>query len=153
MPSSFTVPVRNVVPIPPEPGSLTVMIDNFDSFTYNIVQYLEELGATVRVFRHDAITVAELEALAPRRIVISPGPGAPRAGGDQGTEGLHRRDPGERSGAPAPGDDRPDEDERDEQEEREQLGVGPAHGSLRSQVAPSRSCPRKSSTAGTNASR
>ena len=81
MPSQFIVPTRNVVPIPAEPGALTVMIDNFDSFTYNVVQYLEELGATVRVFRHDAVTVAELEALAPRRIVISPGPGAPRDAG------------------------------------------------------------------------
>jgi anthranilate synthase/aminodeoxychorismate synthase-like glutamine amidotransferase len=77
----FTVPTRSVVPIPPEPDSITVMIDNFDSFTYNIVQYLEELGASVRVFRHDAITVAQLEALSPRRIVISPGPGAPRDAG------------------------------------------------------------------------
>lgn len=81
MPSPFIIPTRNVVPIPAEPGALTVMIDNFDSFTYNVVQYLEELGATVRVFRHDAVTVAELEALAPRRIVISPGPGAPRDAG------------------------------------------------------------------------
>ena len=77
-----TPPRAPLVPIPPEPpGVLTVMIDNYDSFTYNIVQYLEELGATVRVFRSDAITLPQLEALAPRRIVISPGPGAPRDAG------------------------------------------------------------------------
>jgi anthranilate synthase/aminodeoxychorismate synthase-like glutamine amidotransferase len=64
-------------PTPIDCPGLTVMIDNFDSFTYNIVQYLQELGATVRVFRNDAITLAALEALAPARIVLSPGPGAP----------------------------------------------------------------------------
>ena len=63
--------------VPVDCPGLTVMIDNFDSFTYNIVQYLQELGADVRVFRNDAVTLAELEALAPARIVLSPGPGAP----------------------------------------------------------------------------
>lgn len=58
-----------------------VMIDNYDSFTYNIVQYFEELGAHVTVFRHDQITLNELEALSPTRIVISPGPGAPKDAG------------------------------------------------------------------------
>ena len=58
------------------PG-LTVMVDNFDSFTYNIVQYLQELGSTVVVYRNDALSLAALEALRPARIVLSPGPGAP----------------------------------------------------------------------------
>lgn len=53
------------------------MIDNYDSFTYNIVQYLGELGQEVKVFRNDAVSVKEVEALHPERIVISPGPGDP----------------------------------------------------------------------------
>ncbi|HEY9854455.1 MAG TPA: aminodeoxychorismate/anthranilate synthase component II [Stenomitos sp.] len=53
------------------------MIDNYDSFTYNIVQYLGELGAEVQVYRNDALTLADIERLAPERIVISPGPGTP----------------------------------------------------------------------------
>jgi anthranilate synthase/aminodeoxychorismate synthase-like glutamine amidotransferase len=56
---------------------MIAMIDNYDSFTYNLVQYLGELGAEVRVFRNDAITVEELQALAPSHVVISPGPGTP----------------------------------------------------------------------------
>ena len=56
---------------------MIVMIDNYDSFTYNLVQYLAELGADVRVFRNDAIRVEDLRALRPERIVISPGPGTP----------------------------------------------------------------------------
>ncbi|NNG12886.1 MAG: aminodeoxychorismate/anthranilate synthase component II [Halobacteria archaeon] len=57
------------------------MIDNYDSFTYNLVQYLGELGADVRVFRNDKITVKEIEALAPEHIVISPGPCTPNEAG------------------------------------------------------------------------
>jgi anthranilate synthase/aminodeoxychorismate synthase-like glutamine amidotransferase len=57
------------------------MIDNYDSFTYNLVQYLGELGAEVRVFRNDEVTVEEIQALAPSHVVISPGPGAPRDAG------------------------------------------------------------------------
>ncbi len=57
------------------------MIDNYDSFTYNLVQYFGELGADVRVYRNDAISVAEIEALAPERIVISPGPCSPAEAG------------------------------------------------------------------------
>ena len=57
------------------------MIDNYDSFTYNLVQYLGELGADVRVFRNDKITLDEIEALAPERIVISPGPCTPNEAG------------------------------------------------------------------------
>lgn len=61
--------------------SKILMIDNYDSFTYNIVQYLGELGAQVQVFRNDAIEIAEIEALAPERIVISPGPCTPNEAG------------------------------------------------------------------------
>jgi anthranilate synthase/aminodeoxychorismate synthase-like glutamine amidotransferase len=60
---------------------MLVVIDNYDSFTYNLVQYLGELGAEVRVFRNDAVTLEELKALDPERIVISPGPGNPDDGG------------------------------------------------------------------------
>jgi len=58
-----------------------LMIDNYDSFTYNVVQYLGELGADVRVFRNDAITVEEIEALKPERLVVSPGPCTPNEAG------------------------------------------------------------------------
>nr|WP_193786241.1 aminodeoxychorismate/anthranilate synthase component II [Isoalcanivorax pacificus] len=57
------------------------MIDNYDSFTYNIVQYLQELGAEVLVHRNDAITLAQIEALAPDRLMISPGPCTPNEAG------------------------------------------------------------------------
>ncbi len=57
------------------------MIDNYDSFTYNLVQYLGELGEEVRVARNDEITLAEIERLAPERIVISPGPCTPNEAG------------------------------------------------------------------------
>ncbi len=60
---------------------MIAVIDNYDSFTYNLVQYLGELGADLRVFRNDAITADELAALKPEKIVISPGPGDPNAGG------------------------------------------------------------------------
>jgi anthranilate synthase component 2 len=53
------------------------MIDNYDSFTWNLVHLFEELGADVDVFRNDAITLAEAEALVPDRLVVSPGPGRP----------------------------------------------------------------------------
>ncbi len=60
---------------------MLVMIDNYDSFTYNLVQYLGRLGAEVRVWRNDQISVPELMELNPARVVISPGPGTPdRAG-------------------------------------------------------------------------
>jgi anthranilate synthase component 2 len=57
------------------------MLDNYDSFTWNLVQYLQSLGAEVRVERNDALTVDEIEALAPGRIVISPGPCTPNEAG------------------------------------------------------------------------
>ena len=60
---------------------MLLLIDNYDSFTYNLVQYLAELGAEVLVRRNDAITVAEAESLAPSHIVISPGPGTPAEAG------------------------------------------------------------------------
>ena len=60
---------------------MLLMIDNYDSFTFNLVQYLQELGAEVRVERNDALTVDEIERLAPERIVISPGPCTPNEAG------------------------------------------------------------------------
>ena len=60
---------------------MILLIDNYDSFTYNVAQYLGELGAEVLVRRNDEITLAEIEALAPERIVISPGPCTPNEAG------------------------------------------------------------------------
>lgn len=60
---------------------MIAVIDNYDSFTYNLVQYLGELGAEVNVFRNDAVTVEAIETLNPSHIVISPGPGDPSAAG------------------------------------------------------------------------
>jgi len=60
---------------------MILMIDNYDSFTYNLVQYLGEMGQELKVFRNDKITVDEIDALAPDRIVISPGPCTPREAG------------------------------------------------------------------------
>ena len=60
---------------------MILMIDNYDSFTYNLVQYLGELGADLRVFRNDKITVDEIGALKPEKIVISPGPCTPNEAG------------------------------------------------------------------------
>lgn len=60
---------------------MLVVIDNYDSFTYNLVQYLGELGAEIQVFRNDQVTIEELQQLDPDHIVISPGPGNPDDGG------------------------------------------------------------------------
>jgi anthranilate synthase component 2 len=60
---------------------MLLMIDNYDSFTYNLVQYFGELGQDVKVVRNDALTVAEIAALKPERIVISPGPCTPNEAG------------------------------------------------------------------------
>jgi anthranilate synthase component 2 len=60
---------------------MLLMIDNYDSFTYNVVQYLGELGADVHVVRNDEISVADIAALAPEKIVISPGPCTPNEAG------------------------------------------------------------------------
>jgi len=60
---------------------MIVMIDNYDSFTYNLVQYIEVLGAPVLVFRNDAVSLSAIDAIDPAGIVISPGPGRPEAAG------------------------------------------------------------------------
>ncbi len=60
---------------------MILMIDNYDSFTYNIVQYLSELGAEVDVYRNDEITLSEIKKLNPEKIVISPGPCTPNEAG------------------------------------------------------------------------
>ncbi len=60
---------------------MVLVIDNYDSFTYNLVQYLGELGADVAVYRNDQVTIDDIAALRPTHIVISPGPGDPEDGG------------------------------------------------------------------------
>ncbi|MEW8168317.1 MAG: gamma-glutamyl-gamma-aminobutyrate hydrolase family protein, partial [Candidatus Thiodiazotropha endolucinida] len=60
---------------------MLLMIDNYDSFTYNLVQYLGELGVEVKVVRNDEITVGDIDAIAPDHIVISPGPCTPNEAG------------------------------------------------------------------------
>ena len=60
---------------------MILVIDNYDSFTYNLVQYLGELGATIRVRRNNEVTIDEISAMAPDQIVISPGPGRPENAG------------------------------------------------------------------------
>ncbi len=60
---------------------MILMIDNYDSFTYNLVQYIEEIGTPVHVVRNDVMTVTELERLNPKAVVISPGPGGPKDAG------------------------------------------------------------------------
>ena len=60
---------------------MLLMIDNYDCFTFNLVQYLQTLGAEVKVVRNDELSVAQIEALAPERIVISPGPCTPNEAG------------------------------------------------------------------------
>ncbi|HZQ08056.1 MAG TPA: aminodeoxychorismate/anthranilate synthase component II [Anaerolineae bacterium] len=74
---------------------MIVVIDNYDSFTYNLVQYLGELGATLRVFRNDAVTLDDIRALDPTHIVISPGPGDPTEAGISNTviQDMHRATP------------------------------------------------------------
>jgi len=60
---------------------MILMIDNYDSFTYNIVQYCRELGADLKIIRNDEMSVAEIEKLAPEKIIISPGPASPDEAG------------------------------------------------------------------------
>ena len=60
---------------------MLLLIDNYDSFTYNLYQYLCELGADVQVVRNDAVTLEEIEQMAPERIVVSPGPRTPKEAG------------------------------------------------------------------------
>ena len=79
---------------------MILLIDNYDSFTYNLVQYLGELGEDVSVFRNDEITLEQIEALHPSRVVISPGPCTPSEAGisvplvEISVPGLHLREPG-----------------------------------------------------------
>ncbi|WP_446809439.1 anthranilate synthase component II [Methylomonas sp. 2BW1-5-20] len=70
-------------------GVRLVMVDNYDSFTYNLVQYFGELGAEVVVVRNDEVTVEDIEALRPDKIVISPGPCTPKEAGIS-VETIHR---------------------------------------------------------------
>jgi anthranilate synthase/aminodeoxychorismate synthase-like glutamine amidotransferase len=65
----------------PETTAMVFVLDNYDSFTYNLVQYLGELGAEVEVRRNDQVTLAEIEGLRPERIVVSPGPCTPHEAG------------------------------------------------------------------------
>lgn len=75
--------VKKAKPTLPGTGTRVLMVDNFDSFTHNIVQYLAELGADVTVRRNDAVTAEEiLESIKPTHVVISPGPGKPADAGD-----------------------------------------------------------------------
>ncbi|MFH1441707.1 MAG: aminodeoxychorismate/anthranilate synthase component II [Candidatus Omnitrophota bacterium] len=60
---------------------MLLMIDNYDSFTYNLVQYLGELGANIKVFRNDKITIDKIKKMRPEKIVVSPGPGRPENAG------------------------------------------------------------------------
>ena len=60
---------------------MILMIDNYDSFTYNIVQYCKELGADLKVIRNDELSIKEIEALNPQKIIISPGPASPNEAG------------------------------------------------------------------------
>jgi len=69
------------MPEPRKEDKMLLLIDNYDSFTYNLFQYLSELGESVKVVRNDKITVAEIERMAPERIVISPGPSTPQNAG------------------------------------------------------------------------
>jgi anthranilate synthase component II len=76
----------SAVKIPPRPpfskgGIKVVMVDNYDSFTYNLVQYFGELGADVTVVRNDQVSIEDLEKLAPDKLVISPGPCTPKEAG------------------------------------------------------------------------
>jgi len=68
---------------------MLLLIDNYDSFTYNLFQYLSELGEEVRVARNDKITLDEIQKLSPERIVISPGPGTPQQAGISNDVILH----------------------------------------------------------------
>ncbi len=60
---------------------MILIIDNYDSFTYNLVQYVKQIGARVEVARNDAIAVSEIKTLKPDGIIISPGPGGPKSAG------------------------------------------------------------------------
>jgi anthranilate synthase/aminodeoxychorismate synthase-like glutamine amidotransferase len=68
-------------PYPFQEETMILVIDNYDSFTYNLVQYVGELGITLKVHRNDAVTVEEIREMSPSHIIISPGPGTPSDGG------------------------------------------------------------------------
>jgi para-aminobenzoate synthetase component II len=74
---------------------MIVVIDNYDSFTYNLVQYLGEMGNELRVFRNNRVSLEEIDALKPSHIVISPGPGAPHDAGisEQVVQCFHKKVP------------------------------------------------------------
>jgi anthranilate synthase/aminodeoxychorismate synthase-like glutamine amidotransferase len=72
---------------------MLLIIDNYDSFTYNIVQYLGELGAQVIVYRNDKVTIQDIQDLSPDRIVISPGPGDPAVDGGVSNEVIRELGP------------------------------------------------------------
>ena len=74
---------------------MIIVIDNYDSFTYNLVQYLGEMGEDLRVFRNNRITLPEMESLKPTHIVISPGPGVPGEAGisEKVIEYFHKTTP------------------------------------------------------------
>ena len=74
-------PRRRWYKLEPRRALMVFVLDNYDSFTYNLVQYLGELGAEVVVRRNDQVTVADVEAMRPERIVVSPGPCTPREAG------------------------------------------------------------------------
>ncbi len=83
-PSTSVAPCSAPSPLPNSPSeesAMLLMLDNYDSFTYNLVQYLGELGAEVKVVRNDEMPVEALEDLAPERIVVSPGPCTPNEAG------------------------------------------------------------------------
>jgi len=81
MPSCGTVSILNPGKNEQDASHMLLMIDNYDSFTYNLVQYFGELGEDVRVHRNDEINVTDIEAMHPDRIVISPGPCTPNEAG------------------------------------------------------------------------
>ena len=81
------------------PGPRVLVIDNYDSFVYNLVQYLGELGAEPVVYRHDALTVDEIDELAPDGILISPGPGRPEDAGVSNDVLTHHAGTASRSSA------------------------------------------------------
>lgn len=74
---------------------MILVIDNYDSFTYNLVQYLGEMGKDLRVFRNDRISLEEIDNLKPSHIVISPGPGAPHEAGvsEKVVQSFHKKIP------------------------------------------------------------
>jgi anthranilate synthase/aminodeoxychorismate synthase-like glutamine amidotransferase len=83
MASGAQVARRTAMPIPPSTWTrrMLLMIDNYDSFTYNLVQYFGELGEDVRVYRNDEISLDQIESLAPQHICLSPGPCTPNEAG------------------------------------------------------------------------